>query len=395
MRPGIVIVIALLALTGWARGEVNADQANTGKANTGKADSAEVRERLSALRREIAAVNAVLSAKSSERDSAANDLRSAELAIAVSARAVIELNLRLRNSALELEALTQQESQFNTSLTLERDVLARLLRSAYAIGQLEQVKLALSQEKVAKVGRVLAYHTYVNQARISAIQNIQSNLNALAQLRDQIAAKQIELNGLIVDEAENAKNLSEKRAARSVLLAKLALEVKTGEARLSELSADQERLSDLLNRLSDLLSDIPKILPNAGAFARLKGTLASPLEGAAAQLSNFGALTENGRAATGIVLAAPLGSQVRAVAGGRVAFSDWLRGFGLLIIIDHGDGYLSLYGQCESVLKAEGDWIDAGALIATSGQIEALGPGLYFELRQRGRPVDPGVWFRR
>ena len=395
MRPGIVIVIALLALTGWARGEVNADQANTGKANTGKADSAEVRERLSALRREIAAVNAVLSAKSSERDSAANDLRSAELAIAASARAVIELNLRLRNSALELEALTQQEAQLNASLMRERNVLARLLRSAYAIGQLEQVKLALSQEKVAKVGRVLAYHTYVNQARISSIQNIQSNLSALAQLRDQIAAKQVELNGLIADEAENAKNLSEKRAARSVLLAKLALEVQTGEARLSELSADQERLSDLLNRLSDLLSDIPKILPNAGAFARLKGALASPLEGAAAQLSNFGALTENGRAATGIVLAAPLGSQVRAVAGGRVAFSDWLRGFGLLIIIDHGDGYLSLYGQCESVLKAEGDWIDAGALIATSGQIEALGPGLYFELRQRGRPVDPRTWFRR
>ena len=154
-------------------------------------------------------------------------------------------------------------------------------------------------------------------------------------------------------------------------------------------------LNDLLNRLSDLLSDIPKVLPNAGAFARLKGALASPLSGSAAKLSNFGVLTENGRAATGIVLAAPLGSEVRAVAGGRVAFSDWLRGFGLLIIIDHGDGYLSLYGQCESVLKTEGDWIDAGTVIATSGQIKALGPGLYFELRQRGRPVDPGAWFRR
>ncbi len=401
MRAGIVIAaaIASLWLAGWAHsqdaGQVNADQANASTVNAGKADSEQVRERLSALRREIAAVNAVLSAKSTERDSAANDLRGAELAIAASARAVIELNIRLSNSALELEALTQQEGQLNASLAREREVLARLLRSAYAIGQLEQVKLALSQEKVAKVGRVLAYHTYVNQARISAIQNIQSNLSALEELRGQIATKQVELNGLITAEAENAKNLSEKRAARTVLLAKLALEVQTGEARLSELSADQQRLSDLLNRLSDLLSDIPKVLPNAGAFARFKGILASPLSGAAARLSNFGVLTENGRAATGIVLSAPLGSEVRAVAGGRVAFSDWLRGFGLLIIIDHGDGYLSLYGQCETVLKAEGDWIDAGTLIATSGQIEALGPGLYFELRQRGRPVDPGAWLRR
>ena len=404
-RHAIAVGLAWLCLAGWAHsqtspdpsnaGKVNAGQVNAGQVNAGKADSAEVRERLSALRREIAAVNAVLSTKSSERDSAANDLRSAELAIAASARAVIELNIRLHNSALELEALTQQEVELNASLARERDVLSRLLRSAYAIGQLEQVKLALSQEKVAKVGRVLAYHTYVNQARISAIQNIQSNLSALDQLRGQIANKQIELNGLIADEAENAKNLAEKRAARGVLLAKLALEVQTGELRLSELSADQQRLNDLLSRLSDLLSDIPKILPNAGAFARLKGALPNPLGGAAAQLSNFGALTENGRAATGIALAATLGSEVRAVAGGRVAFSDWLRGFGLLIIIDHGDGYLSLYGQCESVLKAEGDWIDAGTVIATSGQIEALGPGLYFELRQRGKPVDPGVWFRR
>ncbi len=389
-RFAIVVLVALLCLASWAHAQTNA-----GKGDGAKADSAEVRERLSALRREIAAVNAVLSAKATERDSAANELRAAELAIAASARAVIELNIRLNNSALELEALTQQEAQLNASLARERDVLARLLRSAYAIGQLEQVKLALSQEKVAKVGRVLAYHTYVNQARISAIQNIQSNLSALEQLRGQIANKQIELNGLIVNEAENAKNLAQNRAARSDLLAKLALEVQSGEARLSELSADQQRLNDLLNRLSDLLSDIPKILPNAGAFARLKGALASPLGRAASQLSNFGVLTENGRAATGIVLATPLGSEVRAVAGGRVAFSDWLRGFGLLIIIDHGDGYLSLYGQCETLLKAEGDWLDAGAVIATSGQIEALGPGLYFELRQRGKPVNPAAWFRR
>ena len=381
----IAAATALLLLAGGAHGEVNA----------GKADSAEVRERLSALRREIAAVNAVLSAKSSELDSAANDLRSAELAIASSARTVIELNIRLNNSALEFEALTQQEQQLNTSLAREREVLARLLRSAYAIGQLEQVKLALSQEKVAKVGRVLAYHTYVNQARISVIENIQSNLGALEQLRGQMANKQIELNGLIADEAENAASLAFKRTARTELLARLALEVQSGEARLDVLNADQQRLNDLLSRLSDLLSDIPKVLPNAGAFARLKGTLVGPLASATSRLSDFGALTQNGRAATGIVLAAPLGSDVRAVAGGRVAFSDWLRGFGLLIIIDHGDGYLSLYGQCETLLKAEGDWLDAGTLIATSGQIEALGPGLYFELRLQGRPVDPRAWLRR
>jgi murein hydrolase activator len=365
------------------------------QSNSSKADSAEVRARLSALKNEIAAVNLVLSEKSGERDQAANALRTAEMAIAESARALIDLNTRLSNSQAELEALAQQESELNSGLSQERAALAKLLRSAYAIGQLEQVKLALGQEKVAKVGRVLAYHTYVNQARISAITRIQSSLSALAELRTQIASKQVELNSLIAAEADKAKDLQAQRDARTALLARLGREVQTGEARLSELSADQQRLNDLLSRLSDLLSDIPKLLPNANAFAKLKGNLPSPLTGPLQMQRAFGALSENGRPATGVIFAQALGGDVHAVAGGRVAFSDWLRGFGLLLIIDHGDGYLSLYGQCETLLKSEGEWIDAATLIATSGQIEGVGPGLYFELRQRGRAVDPMAWLGR
>jgi murein hydrolase activator len=373
----------------------SASAALSAQGNSGKTDSAEVRARLSALKNEIAAVNLVLSEKSSERDQAANALRTAELAIAESARALIDLNTRLSNSQAELEALAQQETELNSGLGQERAALAKLLRSAYAIGQLEQVKLALGQEKVAKVGRVLAYHTYVNQARISAITRIQSSLNALVELRTQIAGKQVELNSLIAAEADKAKDLQAQRDARTALLARLGREVQSGEARLSELSADQQRLNDLLSRLSDLLSDIPKLLPNANAFAKLKGNLPSPLVGALQIRRAFGALSENGRPATGVILAQALGGEVRAVAGGRVAFSDWLRGFGLLLIIDHGDGYLSLYGQCETLLKSEGEWIDAGTPMATSGQIEGIGPGLYFELRQRGRAVDPMLWLRR
>jgi murein hydrolase activator len=369
-------------------------QTVSAQASNGKTDSTEVRDKLRALRLEIAAINAVLSAKASERDGAASELQAVELAIAASARAVIELNTRLANSTLELEALNAQEQALSARLAQERSVLAKLLRSAYAIGQLEQVKLALSQEKVAKVGRVLAYHTYVNQARISAIEAIQANLTALSELRVQIAAKQVELNGLIAAEAEKSSDLAAKRLARTELYARLGLEVQTGEARLSELNADQQRLNNLLSRLSDLLSDIPKVLPNVGAFARLKGELPSPLSAAVSRLSEFGSINDVGRAATGVVFAAPLGTQVRAIAGGRVAFADWLRGFGLLMIIDHGDGYLSLYGQCETLLRAEGDWIDAGTLIASSGQLEALGPGLYFELRQRGRAVNPAAWLK-
>lgn len=360
-----------------------------------KAKSREVQERLSALKQEIIAVNAVLSSKASERDRAALALQTAELAIAESARAVIELNTRLSEIQSEFEALSQQELELATNLRAEQQELAQLLRSAYAIGQMEQVKLALSQEKVAKIGRVLAYHTYVNQARIRAIERIQSSLSALAQLREQIAAKQNQISALIAQESEKSAQLQSQRAARTELLERLAREVKTSETRLSELSADQQRLNDLLSRLTDLLADIPKDLPSSQAFSRLKGSLPKPLKQATEVLRRFGAATETGQTATGIVYAAPVGSEVHAVAGGRVAFADWLRGFGLLMIIDHGDGYLSLYGQCETLLTTEGEWISAGTQIGTSGQVDTLGPGLYFEMRKAGRAVDPNSWFAR
>lgn len=360
-----------------------------------KAKSREVQERLSALKQEIIAVNAVLSSKASERDRAALALQIAELAIAESARAVIELNSRLSEIQSEFEALSQQELELTQHLQAEQKELAQLLRSAYAIGQMEQVKLALSQEKVAKVGRVLAYHTYVNQARIRAIERIQSSLSALAQLREQIAVKQNQISELITQESEKSAQLQSQRQARTELLERLAREVKTSETRLSELSADQQRLNDLLSRLTDLLADIPKDLPNSQAFARLKGSLPQPLKTATEVLRRFGAATETGRTATGIVYAAPVGTQIHAIAGGRVAFADWLRGFGLLMIIDHGDGFLSLYGQCETLLSTEGEWISAGTLIGTSGQVDTLGPGLYFEMRKAGRAVDPNSWFAR
>ena len=359
------------------------------------AKSEEVRERLNALKQEIIAVNAVLSSKANERDRAALALQTAELAIAQSARAVIELNSRLNEIQREFEALSQQELELSNHLQAEQAELAQLLRSAYAIGQMEQVKLVLSQEKVAKVGRVLAYHTYVNQARIRAIERIQSSLSALAQLRAQISTKQNEIAELITQESAKSAELQSQRQARTELLQRLGREVQTSETRLSELSADQQRLNDLLSRLSDLLADIPKDLPNALAFGRLKGNLPKPLKSAGELLRRFGQASETGGSATGMVFSAPVGSEVRAVAGGRVAFADWLRGFGLLMIIDHGDGYLSLYGQCETLLSSEGEWISAGSVIGTSGEVDTLGPGLYFEMRKAGRAVDPKGWFAR
>jgi murein hydrolase activator len=354
--------------------------------------SAEVRAQLLRLKQEIAAVNAVISEKSTERDRIDRDLQAASVKVAATARALLELNSKLHCTKLELEALGVQERDLKQGLARERAELSKLLRSAYAIGQLEQVKLALSQEKVAKVGRVLAYHSYVNQSRIRAIDRIQTGLKALIEIRSQINEKQVTLNALIAAEQAQAQVLEQERAARSKIVARLNAELQSGQQRLTALSADEQRLNDLLGRLSDLLSDIPKVLPNAQAFAAMRGRLPHPLGRKTEVLREFGTPSSIGKPATGAFLQASVGSPVYAIASGRVAYADWLRGFGLLMVIDHGDGYLSLYGHCERLEVGEGEWVDSAKQIGVSGDTSDLGPGLHFELRQRARAINPMRW---
>jgi murein hydrolase activator len=373
--------VFLFALLSWAHAFA---QGAPAAANSG----AELRTRLGALRAEINAVKAVIAAKNKEQSQAQNELQRAELAIAESAKAVIQINGDLSTTQAELDALTGQAQTLSSKLLSERDTLARLLRSAYAIGQLEQVKLALSQAKVARIGRVLAYHTYVNQVRVQAISNIQTSLAALKALELQIDSKRKQLIAVLNQEALRSAELKDRRAERASLLQRLAAELNVGGARVQALDADIDQLNELLARLSDLLADVPRTLPNLHALRDLRGKMPWPVAGKIVR--EFGALQEGARPATGVLIATGANKSVQAVAGGRVAFSDWLRGFGMLLILDHGDGYLSLYGQCETLLHGEGEWLTAGTTLATAGS-----DPIHFELRKDGQPIDPARWLVR
>lgn len=362
---------------------------------TEKPKAADVQQRLLALQREVNALKDVLKAKDSEKSDAERALQAADLAIAESARAVLILTADIRAAQTELERLNDRKYQLELELESERQQLARLLRSAYAIGQLEQVKLALSQSKVAQVGRVLAYHTYVNQARIQVIDRIKLALSELTEIRTQIQEKTTAYGALILQESQKTAELKAGRAARAKLLIALQAELATGADELKRLNADSDALNNLLGQLSDLLADIPKDLPSARSFASQKGALSLPVkEGLITR--RFGELSELGRSANGLLIAGPQGAPVRSVSGGRVAFSGWLRGLGLLTIIDHGDGFLSLYGHCETLLKVEGDWINAGDVIARVGatELNQAGPALHFELRYKSRAIDPSPWIK-
>jgi len=361
-----------------------------------KPKAADVQQRLVALQREVNALKDVLKAKDSEKSAAERALQAADLAIAESARAVLVLTADIQKAQIELERLNDRKYLLELELEAERQQLARLLRSAYAIGQLEQVKLALSQSKVAEVGRVLAYHTYVNQARIQVIDKIKLALTELTQIRVQIQEETTAYGALILQESQKTAELKAGRLARAKLLSALQRELATGADELKRLNADTEALNTLLGQLSDLLADIPKDLPSARSFASQKGALSLPVQGGSI-VRQFGELSELGRQANGLLIAAPQGALVRSVAGGRVAFSGWLRGLGLLAIIDHGDGFLSLYGHCETLLKVEGDWVNAGDVIARVGatELNQAGPALHFELRSRSIAINPRRWLKR
>ena len=358
--------------------------------------AADIQQRLLALQREVNALKDVLKAKDTEKSDAERALQAADLAIAESARAVLDLTATIRAAQVELEDLNDRKYLLELELESERQQLARLLRSAYAIGQLEQVKLALSQSKVAQVGRVLAYHTYVNQARMQVIEKIKQALSELTLLRTQIQDKTTAYGALILQESQKTAELKAGRIARASLLVALQAELTTGANELTRLNADSDALNSLLSQLSDLLADIPKDLPNARSFASQKGALRLPVQNGAI-IRRFGELSDLGRPAKGLLIQATQSAPIQAVAGGRVAFAGWLRGLGLLTIIDHGDGFLSLYGHCETLLKVEGDWINAGDVIARAGatELNGGGPALHFELRRQGQAVDPIAWLKR
>lgn len=350
---------------------------------------------LDRLKQQITTLKATLQGQGLAQDATRRRLREIDLKVAESARALIELNQEIATVEARLAELEVERTRLESKLIGERAQLSRLLRSAYAVGQLAQVKLALSQDRVGQIGRVLTYHGYLNRSRIQAIAVLRESLMRLAQVRAEVAATRARLDGLVADEAKRTQSLAGERAERETFLDTLGRDITTGSARLLALEEDRQALEQLLSELGDVLADLPDAFAKQ-SFAALRGRLPWPLVGQV--LRTFGEAGDDGRPASALTIAGVEGGEVRAVSYGRVAFSDWLRGFGMLTIIDHGDGWMSLYGHCETLLKSEGDWVQAGEVLATvgsSGGAADRQPALYFELRSKGLPVDPGGWLQK
>ncbi|MGD9583602.1 MAG: murein hydrolase activator EnvC [Lysobacterales bacterium] len=355
------------------------------------ADEAATRNKLEAIKAAIAAETRAREQVKGEQVLASQALREIETATGAAARRLAEIEDQVNRQTAELAELDRQRAEREADLAGQRQRLAELLRAAYAIGRDQDLRAWLARDRLGESERLLALSRYLQGSRLREVQKLQADLAALAKLSSTISAAQARLTEERAAAESAASVLAAKRAERQRVLAELAAQVASHDQRLRAYARDQKMLSELLARLNDVFADIPPGLTAAQAFAPRRGRLPRPIAGKVLQA--FGAPLRAGRQSEGWLIAASVGSPVRAVARGRVAYADWLNGFGLLIILDHGDGYMSLYARNEALLRDVGDWVDQGSAIARSGDGGGNEPpALYFELRRNGQPLDPKVW---
>ncbi|HET6628539.1 MAG TPA: peptidoglycan DD-metalloendopeptidase family protein [Woeseiaceae bacterium] len=346
----------------------------------------EVRERINDLKEQM-------DRRTAERDALAAELEAAEVRISETRLHLGELEDRERYAGEKLAKLETRITADEAELAEESAQLAAQVRAAWMGGSQERIRLLLNQQDPATLGRLLVYYRYLSDYRSGNIEAVTAQLEKLARLHAGAAAERDRLAALSRAREAELAELAAAQEHRQALLAGLKERLAEDGAEIERLAAQEADLSRLITELTAILSDYP--ITSDQPFAALKGRLTWPVAGRV--LHEFGQPRANGRLKWhGVVLAAPRGREVRAVYHGRVIFADWLDGMGLLVIVDHGGGYLTLYGHNETTLKSAGDWVAPGDVIATvgasGGQPQA---SLYFEIRRNARPIDPRDWFSR
>ena len=350
---------------------------------------------LESVRSQIEEVESNIDAARSESDKLQEELRLTEIAIGKQSLNLRELEEHIQKRYERLEQLNKIIAAHEQSLANEQQYLAGQLRSAYMNGHSDYLKLLLNQEDPAKVGRVLAYYDYYIKARTRSINTIRDKVNLVDKLRESLRSETDSLEQLKQHQLVKKEELLDYRESRNTILERLQEDIKSKGQELESLKEHEHKLSLLLDKL-DSSRDSTDIFDDTTPFSSLKGNLEWPVTGKL-QVT-FGSQRRKGTSLRwqGVKIAAEAGAEVHAVHNGKIIFADWFRNLGLLVIIDHGNGYMSLYGYNQDLLKKTGDWVLAGEPIAhvgdSGGQIT---PGVYFEIRYQGKPLNPTLWCRK
>lgn len=358
-----------------------------------EAEQAQAKQQLSDLRAKMQALAKEQADTAARRDSVNAQLSKQSDAVAAAAKTVRDTDAQIAAKQQQLDQLQTQRTAINQNLSGQRAAIADLLRATYAIGRGSDLRLMLGDEDIARIARSLAYSNYFQQDRLQKVQQLMTELAKLQALENQITAEQQALQATRAQRQEQAAALQQQRKQQQQLANQIDAQYKNQAQKLAAMKQNEQSLNDLLAKLQRAIDEAAReaarkaranpTVPGGEtgkALANIRGNLPWPAPG---PVHSFG---------NGVLIGAPHGADVHAVARGRVVYAHFLRGYGQLIILSHGNGWLSMYGNNETLLHGVGDDVPAGEPVGTAMLSTGDNSGVYFELRQNGKPMDPRTW---
>lgn len=377
--------------------------------------SRETERKLERARSELKSIASERRKIEGQRGAATRELRQADEQVGQSSRVLRQTESELQRQSAALAELQRRRDALGVKLGAQREELTRLLRAAYKLGDDAPLKVLLSQDSVADAGRDMAYHRYLQRDRAQRIAALNEQLHELDALEKEIAQKRVQLDATRADKRKELSVLEKQRRDRAALIAQLDERYRDRNAKEKALGRDVKALERLLAQLRAAAARAAREREAARAAANASkpssagtrkpvqvastppinvGGLGWPASGAL--LAGFGGTMPDGRRSEGLLIGAGSGAPVRSVADGTVVYAEWMTGYGLLLIVDHGNGYMSLYANNDALLKEAGDAVKRGDAVGSVGSSGGQGrPALYFELRRNGQPVNPNVWLQK
>lgn len=343
------------------------------------------------LKEEIADIDEWLADAEEDRSSLEQQLSGLEQEIGRLTRERRELRQQAREQQQRLTKLGKEETKLTRVLESQRDSLKQQIRAAWMEGDAPAVKVLLNEIDPDKIARTMTYYEYLSRDTVDRLEAFAANLSQLKETQKQVKAGRMRLAELEENVADRQQKLSSSKKEREQTLAALKTDISNRLSEREELEEDRKRLEKLLREVEEAIANIPT--PNeSDPFGSLKNKLPWPAEGKIVR--NFGDSYASGKLKhNGLLINTAEEGDVKAVHYGRVVFANWLRGFGLITILDHGDGYMTLYGHSSSLFTSPGDWVEAGEAIAQAGRTGGTNdPAVYFEVRHNGKPDNPRRW---
>ena len=387
---GLVLATGLAAAPALAR----QDKAQT--------EQAAAKQKLGNVQQELKTLGKQQAETATQRTTLNDELAKQTTALAAAAKALRQTDAELAAKQRQLDELQQQRADLKQKLDGQKAAIADLLRASYALGHGSDLRTLLDGADTSRIARALTYSKYFQADRVQKVQQLVAGLAQLQTLEAQITAEQQALQAERAKREQQNRQLAQQRAAQQKLAAAADATYQNQAQRLAALKQDEHSLNSLVDRLQKQIDQAmreaaareaarqaearkhggkaPPPLAVGGAGQNIRGNLPWP---AAGEVHSYG---------NGVLIRAPGGSEVRAVANGRVVYAGFLRGYGMLLILNHGNGWMSMYGNNEALLHGVGDAVKAGEAVGTAAAATGLNTGAYFELRHDGKPVDPRSW---